>query len=58
MKVKSFEASSGESVLQNSRFLRSILGSDNKSDKFQDFLSRNQLSPHVWIMVKKPNKRG
>mgnify|MGYP000265215173 FL=1 len=58
MKVKSFEVSSGESVLQNSRFLRSILGSDNKSDKFQDFLSRNQLSPHVWIMAKKPNKRG
>jgi hypothetical protein len=58
MKVKSFEASSDESVLQNSRFLRSILGSGNKSGKFHDFLSRNQLSPHVWIMARKPNKRG
>ena len=58
MKVEHFEASSDESVLQNSRFLRSILDSDNKSDKFQDFLSRNQLSSHVWIMAKKPNKMG
>ena len=54
--VKNFEVSSDESVLQNSRFLRSILESDNKSDKFQDFLASNQLSSHVWVMAKKPNK--
>jgi 2-polyprenyl-3-methyl-5-hydroxy-6-metoxy-1,4-benzoquinol methylase len=54
--VKNFVTSSDGSVLQNNRFLKSILDSDNKSDKFQDFLSSNQLSSHVWIMAKKPNK--
>ena len=39
--VKNFIMSSDESVLQNNRFLKSILDSDNKSDKFQAFLSNN-----------------
>jgi hypothetical protein len=39
--VKNFVTSSDGSVLQNNRFLKSILDSDNKSDKFQDFLSSN-----------------
>jgi len=55
--VKNFVTSSDGSELQNNRFLKSILDSDNKSDKFQDFLSRNQLSSHVWIMAKDPKKK-
>ena len=54
--VKNFVTSSDGSALQNNRFLKSILDSENKSDKFQDFLSSNQLSSHVWVMAKKPNK--
>ena len=54
--VKNFVTSSDGSALQNNRFLKSILDSDNKSDKFQDFLSSSQLSSHVWIMAKRSNK--
>mgnify|MGYP001344099066 CR=1 FL=1 len=51
--VKNFILSSDEGVLQNNRFLKSILDNDIKSEKFQTFLADNQLSSHVWIMAKK-----
>jgi len=54
--VKNFMMSSDGKVLENNRFLQSIIDSDDKADKFQTFLASNQLSSHVWILGKKPDK--
>ena len=36
------------------RFLQSVLAQDSTPARFQEFLSANQLSSHVWITARRP----
>jgi len=45
---------SNPNALKNNRFLISLLADNDKSEKFQRFLSENKLSSHAWVLGKKP----
>ena len=38
--------------LDNNKFVHEILKDSEKSESFQEFLSNNKLSSHVWVMAK------
>ena len=40
------------------RFLSKLVNSEKYGQDFQDFLVRNQLSSHVWIISRKPDYRA
>jgi SAM-dependent methyltransferase len=41
-------------LLRSQRFLSRILASDHAASEFQEFLARNQLSSHTWVLGRKP----
>lgn len=41
-------------LLNNNRFIKSLLDNKDKSRLFQDFLSENGLSSHAWVLGRKP----
>jgi SAM-dependent methyltransferase len=41
-------------LLRDQRFVSRILSSDHVATEFQDFLARNQLSSHTWVLGRKP----
>ncbi len=43
-------------LLQSQRFLSRILASERASAEFQEFLVRNQLSSHTWVLGRKLSK--
>ena len=51
--VKNYDKNNTHSALQ-SRFLSKVLKDEMLLDKFQKFLSENQLSSHAWVFAKKP----
>ena len=46
---------SDPNLLKTQRFLQNIVNSDQKSSTFQEFLSENKMSSHIWVMGQKPN---
>ena len=40
-------------IIKNHRFLKKIIKDDLLSKSFQEYLSKNKLSSHAWIMAKK-----
>ena len=40
-------------IIKNHRFLKKIINDDLLSESFQEYLSKNKLSSHAWIMAKK-----
>ena len=41
------------SVAKKNRFLEEVFKDERKSKSFQNYLSENQMSSHVWIMAQK-----